>query len=207
MSQLQERIAQFRVMTNDDPDNELGHYRLGLLLAEAGQHEDAVKSYRRTLEIAPQFSKIYQLLAQSQLELGQKDEAIKTLKQGWLVAEERGDRMPRDAMAQMLQQQGQPVPESQARPLQLTTPSVPGVGGFHCQRMMCPFGASASKLERAPFSDDLGRTIQEKVCAGCWNEWLRNISVKVINELRLDLSSEQGQAEYDRNLQLYLGLE
>ena len=50
MSQLQERIAQFRKMANDDPDNELGHFRLGQLYAEAGQHEDATKSFRRTLD-------------------------------------------------------------------------------------------------------------------------------------------------------------
>ena len=31
MSQLQERIAQFRKMANDDPDNELGHFRHFLL--------------------------------------------------------------------------------------------------------------------------------------------------------------------------------
>ena len=42
MSQIQERIAQFRKMANDDPDNELGHYRLGQLLAvhkRLRQHE------------------------------------------------------------------------------------------------------------------------------------------------------------------------
>ena len=39
MSQLQERIAQFRKMASDDPDNELGHFRLGQLLMEAGQLE------------------------------------------------------------------------------------------------------------------------------------------------------------------------
>ena len=206
MSQLQERIAQFRQMTSDDPDNELGHYRLGLLLAEAGQHEEAVKSYRRTLEIAPQFSKIYQLLAQSPLELGRKDEAVATLKQGWQVADERGDRMPRDAMAQMLQQLGEAVPQSKREPARETA-DAGGTGGFRCQRMMCQYGASARKLDRPPFSDELGRQIQEKVCAGCWNEWLRNYSIKVINEGHLDLSSEHGQAEYDRCMRLFLGFE
>ena len=58
MSQLQERIAQFKKMANDDPDNELGHYRLGQLLMEAGQFEEAVASFRRTLELSPQFSKV-----------------------------------------------------------------------------------------------------------------------------------------------------
>ena len=62
MNALQERIAQFRKMASDDPDNELGHFRLGQLLMEDGQFEEAVKSFRRTLELSPQFSKVFQLL-------------------------------------------------------------------------------------------------------------------------------------------------
>ena len=76
MSQLQDRIVQFRKMANDDPDNELGHYRLGQLLAEAGEHEQAVQSFRRTLELSPHFSKVYQLLAQSLQVLERRDEAV-----------------------------------------------------------------------------------------------------------------------------------
>ena len=64
MSSLQDRIAQFRKMATDDPDNELGHFRLGQLLIEAGQHAEAVKSFERTLELSPQFSKVFQLLGQ-----------------------------------------------------------------------------------------------------------------------------------------------
>jgi hypothetical protein len=45
------------------------------------------------------------------------------------------------------------------------------------------------------------------VCADCWNDWLRNYSIKVINELRLDLSTERGQEEYDRYMREYLGLD
>src|SRR6478672_2657574 len=96
MSQLQERIAQFRKMANDDPDNELGHYRLGQLLVEAGQVEEAVQSFRRTLELSPQFSKVYHLLAQALVQLARRDEAIEVLRKGHAVAEERGDNMPRD---------------------------------------------------------------------------------------------------------------
>ena len=65
MNQLHERIAQFRKMANDDPDNELGHFRLGQLLAEAGDHAEAAKSFDRTLELSPGFSKVFQLLGQS----------------------------------------------------------------------------------------------------------------------------------------------
>ena len=213
MSQLQDRIAQFRKMANDDPDNELGHYRLGQLLAEAGQHQDAVASYRRTLELSPHFSKVYQLLAQSLLALERREEAVGVLREGYRVADERGDRMPRDAMGQMLVGLGEPAPTPVAAPqtLQLGGPApaggVEGVGGFRCQRMMCMFGKQARQLEKPPFNDETGRKIHERVCAGCWNDWLRNYSVKVINELRLDLSTERGQEEYDRYMRDFLQLD
>src|SRR5262249_58871409 len=83
MSQLQDRIAQFRKMAQDDPDNELGHYRLGQLLAEAGQHDEAAKCFQRTLALSPQFSKAFQLLAEAQIKLGRRDEAGKTLNDGY----------------------------------------------------------------------------------------------------------------------------
>ena len=69
MNQLQERIAQYRKMASDDADNELGHFRLGQLLLEDGQYEEAVKSFRRTLELSPQFSKVFQLLGTSLMKL------------------------------------------------------------------------------------------------------------------------------------------
>jgi Fe-S cluster biosynthesis and repair protein YggX len=203
MSQLQDRIAQFRKMASDDPDNELGHYRLGQLLQEAGAHEEAVTSFRRTLELSPQFSKVYQLLAQSLLALNQRPQAIETLQKGFKIADERGDRMPRDGMAQMLVDLGEAAP----------TAAIPaadagsGPGGFRCVRMMCSFGKHARQLDRPPFNDELGRQIYAKVCAGCWTEWFKNYGTKVINELRLDLSSERGAAEYDRYMREFLGLE
>src|SRR5215211_2737305 len=108
MSQLQDRIAQFRKMASDDPDNELGHFRLGQLLAEAGNHEDAVKSFERTLELSPEFSKVFQLLGQSLLKLGKKSEAIDVWTRGWAVADARGDKMPRDEMTRLLKENGGP---------------------------------------------------------------------------------------------------
>ena len=115
MSQLQDRIAQFRKMANDDPDNELGHYRLGQLLMEAEQYPEAVQSFRRTLELSPQFSKVYHLLGQCLLSNNQRDEAVVVLKQGFEVADEQGDNMPRDAMARMLTELGEPEPVSKKK--------------------------------------------------------------------------------------------
>jgi Fe-S cluster biosynthesis and repair protein YggX len=110
--------------------------------------------------------------------------------------------MPRDEMARMLQELGEPAPASK----RAAAGPGPG-GGFRCQRPGCPFGVQARQLPAPPMKDDLGRRVYEAVCADCWQDWLRNYSIKVINELRLDLSTERGQEEYDRYMREFLGLE
>jgi tetratricopeptide (TPR) repeat protein len=200
MSQLSERIAQFRKMAQDDPDNELGHFRLGQLLAEAGQTEDAVQAFRRTLELSPQFSKVYQLLGAALIKLNRRDEAVQVLRHGCAVADERGDNMPRDEIAKLLTQLGEAVPESKR------AAAGPAGDGFRCQRPGCFAGTRARQLPKPPMSDELGRQIQAAICADCWNEWLRNYSIKVINEMRLDLSTEKGQEVYDQIMREFLGL-
>ena len=199
MSQLQERITQFRKMANDDPENELGHFRLGQLLMEDGQYEEGVRSFRRTLELSPQFSKVYQLLASCLLKLERRDEAAQVLEQGHTVADERGDNIPRDEMAKMLGQLGKPLPAAS----KATTAGT----GFRCQRPGCMVGSRARQLSGPPIKDEIGQRIYQTVCVDCWNDWLRNYSIKVINELRLDLSTERGQEEYDRYMREYLGLD
>src|SRR3984885_7993632 len=99
MSQLQERILQFRKMAQDDPENELGHFRLGQLLLEAGEHAEAAQAFKRTLELSPQFSKGYHLHAVPLLKLNRQEEAIAVLEKGYAIAQERGDNIPRDEMA------------------------------------------------------------------------------------------------------------
>jgi Fe-S cluster biosynthesis and repair protein YggX len=198
---LEERIAQFRKMANDDPENELGHFRLGQLLAEAGKHDEAAVSFRRTLDLSPQFSKVYQLLASSLLQLGKKEEAVPVLKKGYAVADERGDNMPRDEMARMLVSLGETVPAT-------SKPATGPVGdGFRCQRPGCMAGARARQLAAPPIPDDIGKKIHENICADCWHAWLRDYSIKVINEMRLDLSTERGQEVYDQVMKDFLGLE
>ncbi len=202
MSLLQERIAQFRKMANDDPDNELGHFRLGQLLLEDGQHEEAVKSFQRTLELSPLFSKVYQLLGSCLLKLNRRDEAVETLNKGFAIADERGDNIPRDEMTKLLVQLGEPAPVAKRAP---AAGGGPG-DGFRCQRPGCPAGPQARQLPKPPMSDELGQRIYESVCAECWEYWLRNLSIKVINEMRLDLSTEQGQGVYDQVMKETLGL-
>jgi Fe-S cluster biosynthesis and repair protein YggX len=207
MSQLQDRIAQFRKMAADDPDNELGHYRLGQLLLEDKQYGEAATSFRRTLELSPQFSKVFHLLGLSLIQDGKKEEAIRVLREGFAIADARGDNMPRDEMSRMLVELGEQAPVSARKPAATAAvPAGPGTG-FHCQRPGCMFGARARQLAKPPMRDDVGRRIYETVCADCWEDWLKNYSIKVINELHLDLSSERGQEEYDRYMREFLGIE
>jgi Fe-S cluster biosynthesis and repair protein YggX len=201
MSSLHDRIAQFRKMATDDPENELGHFRLGQLLMEDGQFADAVNSFKRTLEIMPQFSKVYQLLGDCHVKLNATATAIEVLTTGWKVADERGDKMPRDAMAQMLAKLGAPIPV--AGPAVAEGPDT----GFRCARPGCPSGKSAHRLDKAPIEGPEGARIAETICVDCWNGWLKDFSIKVVNELRLDLSSEFGQAEYDKHMREYFGFE
>ena len=200
MSQLQERIAQFQKMANDDPDNELGHFRLGQLLMEDGQYEGAIKSFRRTLELSPQFSKVFQLLGACLMKLGRHDEAVEVLTQGFQVADERGDNIPRDEMSKLLVELGQAAPQPKARG------GAAGPGGFRCQRPGCTSGNYARQLPKPPMPDDVGKQVYERVCADCWDYWFRNLSIKLINEMRLDLSTEKGQEVYDQVMKETLGL-
>jgi tetratricopeptide (TPR) repeat protein len=202
MSQLEERITQFRKMANDDPDNELGHYRLGNLLVEAGRLEEAVESFRRTLELSPQFSRVYQLLGDVLLRLGRREEAAKILKEGFTIADSRGDNLPRDEMVKLLKQMGEQPPASKPA----ATPAHDS-GSFRCQRPGCIAGAHARQLPSPPLDDEIGRSIYETVCADCWEYWFRNLSIKVINEMRLDLSTERGQTVYDQIMRETLGIE
>ncbi len=202
MSQLQERIAQFRKMAADDPDNELGHFRLGQLLMEAAEFEPAVGSFRRTLELSPQFSKVYQLLGTCLIKLGRRSEAVEVLTNGWKLADERGDKMPRDEMGKLLKELGEPIPES-AKPV---VDEGPGTG-FRCERPTCAAGKNARQLPAPPVPDAIGERIYRTICADCWTDWLRNFSIKVINELRIDLSTEFGQEEYDKYMRGFFGFD
>src|SRR3989440_2604255 len=98
MADIHTRIEQFRKMAEDDPNNELGHFSLGRAYLESGMHEPAIASLRRAIELNPKISKGYQLMAEAQLALGKKNEAIDSLTSGVKIAHERGDMMPKNAM-------------------------------------------------------------------------------------------------------------
>ena len=203
MSSLHDRIAQFRKMATEAPDDELGHFRLGQLLMEDGQFAEAIESFEKTRELSPQFSKVYQLMGECHAKLDQNEQAIAILTQGYGVATERGDKIPASAMESQLAKLGAPIPKVEIE----IDESLPDTG-FRCQRPGCPMGRKAQQLPFPPITGEVGEQIYEKICSNCWRDWLGNTnSVKVVNELRLDLSAESGQAEYDRYMREFFGFE
>lgn len=197
MTETDARIEQFRKMANDDPSNELGHFSLGRALLDAGRFEEAVGSFRRTLQINPNIGKAYQLLAAALLKYGAKDEAIETLKTGATKAHERGDFMPKNEMLRMLREQGIEMP--QLAPAQAQQPV--GEGEIQCNRC----GQIKPKMANPPFRNAQGQLIQSKICADCWREWI-GMGTKVINELRLPLHDPQAQKLYDQHMMEFLNL-
>jgi Fe-S cluster biosynthesis and repair protein YggX len=196
----QDRIAQFRKMANDDPENELGHFSLGKALMDAGQFDEAVGAFERTTALNPHFSKAYQLLGTCLSKVGRRDDAVKVLREGHAVAEERGDNVPREEMAKLLRELGAEPPAAKK-----TAVPAAGAGGFTCQRPGCRLGSHARQLPAPPTKDAIGKQVYEKVCADCWREWL-GMGVKVINEMRLDLSDDRAQEIYDNYMKEFLGL-
>jgi len=197
MSQLQDRIAQFRKMATDDPGNALGHFSLGRELLSAGQAAEAAASFERVLEIDPNLSRAHHLLASALLNLGRRDEAVARLTEGVKVAASRGDVMPRNEMARMLKDLGAPVPETGTA----RQAAEVGEGQVHCKRC----GRVASKLSKPPMRNDFGKEIYDNICADCWRTWIGQ-GTKVINELRLPMNDPQASKIWDQHIREFLNL-
>jgi Fe-S cluster biosynthesis and repair protein YggX len=198
-----ENITRYRNMVAGDPDDDLAHFRLGQALMEDGQFAAAATEFERTLELTPAFSRVFQFLGECLLKDGKQQQAVEVLTRGWHTADERGDRMPKEAMEKLLATLGAPIPKP-------TPPNDDDLGpetGFRCKRPGCMEGKRARPLAAPPLPDDIGDRVQQEVCAACWTLWWKDLSIKVINELRLDLSSDFGQAEYDRHMREFLGFE
>ncbi|MBX3387451.1 MAG: Fe(2+)-trafficking protein [Phycisphaeraceae bacterium] len=216
MSDLDKRIAQFQNMAQADPDNEMAHFSLAGALVQAGRHAEAAESYLRCTELAPTMSKAYQLGAEALLAVGDKERAGQIAIRGYTIAAERGDLMPKRALAELLERLGKPVPEvaskgaAPSRDVSLlgnaTAPSAPAgpfpPGSFIDHKT----GRPGTKMPRPPFKGPVGEWIFEHISRETFDDWIRQ-GTKVINELRLDLSREQDAETYDQHMREYLGID
>ena len=58
----------------------------------------------------------------------------------------------------------------------------------HCVKL----GKEAEGLDKPPFKGEMGQRVYDSVSKDAWRMWLEH-SKMLINEYRLDLTSEQGQ--------------
>jgi Fe-S cluster biosynthesis and repair protein YggX len=195
-----DRIANFERMAQADPTNEMAHFSLGNAYLQAGRHAEAAASLERCLELAPEMSKAWQLCGQAQLGAGWADKAVQTLNRGYEIAAGKGDRMPQQAIAELLRSVGREPPTVAAPRTGGDATRAPG--GFVCSRT----GRAGSRMDGPPFRGPVGAWIHENISAETWKAWIGQ-GTKVINELRLDFSRDKDQEVYDQHMHEFLGLD
>jgi Fe-S cluster biosynthesis and repair protein YggX len=195
---IAQRIAQFENMVREeaDPTNDMAWFSLGRAYSEAGRPADAAKAFTRCFELNPAMTKAYQLAGDALVAAGETAKAVAVLTEGYKVASDRGDFMPKKSMGDALVKLGAPVPEVAAKQVELPP------GTFLCTRT----GKPGHKLVRPPFKGPIGQWIFDNISKETFDEWIRQ-GTKVINELRLDLSREQDSQTYDKHMRDYLGID
>ena len=198
---LDQRIAQFENMAAEDADNDMAHFSLGGAYLQAGRHAEAAASLQRCIELNPEMSKAYQLVGEALIGSGQEDAAAEILLKGYEIAAGKGDVMPRDAMADLLEQIGRERPITKVEPTAPTDAAAQG-GTFLCKAS----GRTGTQLAEPPMRGALGQWIYENISAEMWTTWIGQ-GTKVINELRLDFSREEDQRVYDQYMCEFLGID
>jgi Fe-S cluster biosynthesis and repair protein YggX len=195
----EERLNVFKNMAEADPENELAHFSLGKVHLEMGNGAEAERSLRRVLELNPRHSQAMRFLGEALLRGGRREEGIRVLEEGIRVAHEKGEFHPRNQMQEILRKEGvePPTPESAPGKAAGAEPE-----GFVCRRC----GRANPPMDERPFPNELGKKIHATICQQCWREWIA-MSIKVINEYRLNFLSSEGNAIYDQHMKEFLGLE
>jgi Fe-S cluster biosynthesis and repair protein YggX/thioredoxin-like negative regulator of GroEL len=198
---LDDRISQFEKMAREDPDNDMAHFSLGNAYLQAKRSAEAARSLQKCLELNPEMSKAYQLAGQAMIDTGWADQAVSVLTKGYEIAASKGDRMPMQAMADLLKSIGREPPK--VREVQAASaPAGAADGTFVCKRT----GRTGTQLAKPPFRGPLGKWIFENISAQTWQAWIGQ-GTKVINELRLDFSRDQDQETYDLHMREFLGID
>ena len=192
-----QRIAQFENMVQADPTNDMAYFSLGGAYNQASRFEDAADAFLKCAQINKDMSKAYQLAGAAFMACARVDDAALILTEGYTIAAERGDLMPKNAIAELLVKLGKPVPETETKAA-VVVPE----GTFVCK---CT-GQAGTEMTRPPFRGPVGDWIAQNISKETFDTWIGQ-GTKVINELRLDLSREEDAEMYDRHMREYLGID
>jgi Fe-S cluster biosynthesis and repair protein YggX len=202
MANLEERIAQWEKMSREAPDD-MAFLSLGNAYKEAGRLDEAHTAFARAIELNATMSRAYQFCGETLIDLGKPDESGAILIEGYKVAAARGDVMPQKAIAALLEQIGQELPQVEqaaASGPQLTTDA-------QGQEMIIDrrTGQAQPRLPDPPMRGPVGQFIFDHFGTITWQQWIGQ-GTKVINEMALDFSNEQHQDVYDQQMQEWLGI-
>lgn len=62
-------------------------------------------------------------------------------------------------------------------------------------------------LEKPPFGGDMGKKIFEQVSAEAWQQWSKDMQIKVLNEYRLNMADPRDYKVLVDQMMRFLGLE
>lgn len=97
-----DRIATFREILTQDPNNAFARYGLAMELAGQGDNDGALTEFGQTIERNPDYVPAYQMSAQTLLKAGRTAEAIDRLKAGLEAAQRTGNTHALSEMQGML---------------------------------------------------------------------------------------------------------
>ncbi len=195
-----DRIAQFEKMASADPTNEMAHFSLGNAYLQTGRFAETAQSFERCVAINGDMSKAYQLGGEAMIKAGWEDKAVAFLEKGYALAASKGDRMPQQAMAKLLESIGR-KPALQPEEAEAAD-RLREAGAFVCRRT----GRPGTKMTSPPMRGPLGAWIADNISQETWRQWIGQ-GTKVINELRLDFTRDRDQELYDQHMREYLGID
>jgi Fe-S cluster biosynthesis and repair protein YggX len=172
------------------------YFNLGRRCLESRQFDEAVSALQRAIALDSKLSRAYLLLARAQIELDRQGEANASLRQGVLVAHQRGDLLVKNDILDLLRARGESVPAFDA-----DAPREVGPGQVFDRRTM----TVGKRMPRPPFRNALGAVIQNNVSLESWREAVAH-GTKVINELRLPMHDPQAQRVWDQHIVEFLNI-
>jgi Fe-S cluster biosynthesis and repair protein YggX len=76
------------------------------------------------------------------------------------------------------------------------------------RKVLCSkFKKELPGLEKPPFSGDVGKMIYERVSAEAWEQWSKDMQIKVLNEYRLNMADPRDYKVLVDQMMRFLGLE
>jgi len=204
-------IEQYREIAKENPDDDLSQFAFGQALLNASRPAEAVPVLRHVVRINPKYTKAYLLLGQALEADGDEEGAIEAWQLGYHASNKQGTLMNAKEARQLLEDRGAPL-TSEIVELLSFDDDEPPESAEDANREPAPdevrcirSGRIGKKMTFDPFDDKIGAYIMQSISQESWDAWME-MSIKVINELRLDLGDLKHQAMYEHHMQEFLNL-